>query len=587
MAHRSDDSCRLTIEHRTTPSFKVLPIPDASRPEVWLIILPFGRTLTDSTRSNTWLRRLQEFAERLHPDSIVALFTTSEDAANTWPALGTLLHFQLCVSVKLDQPRDLGPGRLPQQHAALLILSCYRGALRHVKTRIAYSYCPACDKTTKDYGGKKHTYHEYGTLLSDVWRDLAWTPDVEPVAIAERLADLFGLEPYRTLTVVSLVGDRNLRPARRRRVAAPAEVAAPALESRLLRGDCLEQLRALPEASVDFCFADPPYNLRKQYDGWDDGLDVAEYFQWCDRWLDEVARVLRPGRTGAVLNIPQGAIRHFAHLKRHLTFQNWIAWEGLSLPVRAIMPAHYAIVCFSKGPPRPLPGLEAPHVGTAREVLTSLREFYCLRAACVNHRHANGVEDRAPLTDLWWDVHRLKHNARRVDHPCQLPPTLMLRLIALFTAPGEIVLDPFDGSGTTTLCAALLGRRYVGIELSETYHNLARQRHAILERGGDPFAKANGVPRAKNSRVKRIGHVEYEVPKKTLQLDVRQIAHALGRLPTRADVERLSRYPIRYFDEYFLNWGEVCAAARTTGMSETRRAATHPEAQGDLFDGPV
>lgn len=589
MAHLSEDARRLAVQWRTLTDSAALPEPDAGRPEVWFIVLPFGRTLADAARSGAWLPRLRDFAGRLHPDSILALLTTPEDAAETWPALRKPLYFQLCVSVKLDRPRDLGPGRLPQQHASLLILSRTRGALRHAKTRIAYSYCPACDRTTKDYGGKKHTYHEYGTLLSDVWRDLAWTPDSTPDALADRLSDLFGLEPFRTLNVVSLIGDRALRPARRRRAQIEVDVAPaePALVSRLVQGDCLEQLRCLPENSVDFCFADPPYNLRKQYDSWDDGLEVAEYFQWCDRWLDELARVLRPGRTCAVLNIPQWAIRHFAHLKRRLTFQNWITWEGLSLPVRRIMPAHYAIVCFSRGAPRPLPGLAASGMGPAREILTSLREFYCLRPGCVQRRHADGIDDRTALTDLWWDVHRLKHNARRVDHPCQLPPALMLRLIALFTAPGELVLDPFDGSGTTSLCAALLGRRHVGIELSATYHALARQRHAILERGGDPFAKDDSVPCVKNSRVRRLGHVEYEVPKKTLQLEVRQIAHALGRLPTRADVERLSRYPIRYFDDYFINWGEVCAAARTTGMSERRRAPTHSEAmQGELFAGP-
>src|SRR5207253_443771 len=149
-----------------------------------------------------------------------------------------------------------------------------------------------------------------------------------------------------------------------------------------------------------------------------------------------------------------------------------------------------------------------------------------------------------PLTDLWWDLHRLKHNARRVDHPCQLPLALMQRLIALFTVPGEIILDPFNGAGTTSLCAELLGRRYVGIELSDEYHRLSMARHDLLQRGGDPFAKTAAVPRSKNSPVRRVGRGEYAVPKKTLQLEVRRIAHTLGRLPTRDEVERLSKYPI-------------------------------------------
>src|SRR5581483_7776772 len=240
--------------------------------------------------------------------------------------------------------------------------------------------------------------------------------------------DLFGLEPYRELRVV-LTGDEGDERAEYSVLSTPAgrKSLSRALATQLVRGDCLKELQRIPADSVDLCFADPPYNLSKRYDRWDDALDSVEYFNWCDRWLDELARVLRPGRTCAVLNIPQWAVRHFAHVRQGLTFQNWIAWEGLSLPVRMIMPAHYAIVCFSKGPPRPLPG---------RARLAALQELYCLRASCMRRR---GDTDRAPLTDLWWDIHRLKHNSRRVDHPCQLPPPLMQRLIELFTEPDEVV----------------------------------------------------------------------------------------------------------------------------------------------------
>jgi site-specific DNA-methyltransferase (adenine-specific) len=188
----------------------------------------------------------------------------------------------------------------------------------------------------------------------------------------------------------------------------------------------------------------------------------------------------------------------------------------------------------------------------------------------MSSRKANEVDDRGPVTDLWWDIHRLKHNSRRVDHPCQLPPTLMRRLIAIFTSPDEVILDPFNGAGTTSLCAEQMDRRFIGVELSEYYHKLALSRHKLLRLGGDPFAKGDRVPKEKNSRVKRIGGLVYKVPKKALQLEVRSIAKKLGRIPTRDDVQRHSQHPIQYFDEYFINWAEVCAAARTTGMQEMR-----------------
>ena len=589
MAHQSENTKRLPIRTFAVPSIADLPSADAGIAEVWLFVLPFGRRLADAESSTSWFRALRRFANNLGEQSILAILTTAEDAAESLPHLGDLLQFQLWVAVKLTEPLDHGPERLPEHHAALLVLSRYRTALRHTKTRIGYTYCPACDKTTKDYGGKKHTYHHYGTLMSDVWRDISYTPGEIPSEAITRLADLFGLEEYRTLNVVDLAQAGSLRPRQTRAglASVPRRAKKSGLDSCLINGDSLLELRKLPPDSVDFCYADPPYNLAKRYDSWDDAIDVQQYLSWCNDWLDELARVLRPGCTCAVLNIPVLAVRHFQHMKHSLIFQAWIAWEGLSLPVRMIMPAHYATVCFSKGVPRPLPGrvLDSPSLLEAT-ALTTLRENYCIRQSCVTMRQRAGIADREPITDLWWDIHRLKHNSRRVDHPCQLPPAMMRRLIALFTEKGEVVLDPFNGAGTTTLCAAELDRRYVGIELSEKYDALAHSRHKLLQSGGDPFEKVKRVPKAKNSRVNRIGGVKYEIPKKTLQLEVKRVASSLGHLPSRDELESLGRYPIRYYDEYFISWGEVCAAARTTGMSETRgkkTAASRPH-QPTLFD---
>lgn len=571
MAHKSEDARRLTVNWAQVSCIANLPTPNIKAPEVWLFVLPFGRISADATQCGEWFETLRQFALALNDQSVVAILTSSQDAAETWLRVNDVLQFQLWVAIKVSAPTTNGHHQLPSGHAALLILSKYRTALRHTKTRIGYSYCPYCDKTTKDYGGKKHTYHEYGTLMSDVWRDVNYSPGGDLTEIVARLADLFGMSPYRRFTVANLASVSTLESEHIERKVSASDQRGVSLDPLLIKDDCLTALRRVPANSVDFCFADPPYNLAKRYDSWDDSIDLKDYLNWCESWTGELARVLRPGRTCAILNIPMLAIQHFRHMKQSLTFQYWIAWEGLSLPVRMIMPAHYAIVCFSKGAPRPLPGLvRQAQTAIEGEALSTLREDYCLRQSCTAVRRRAGAMDREPITDIWWDIHRLKHNSKRVDHPCQLPPALMFRLIAMFTHEGEVVVDPFNGAGTTTLCAQVLRRRYVGIELSEKYHMLAESRHELLRSGGDPFAKNIDVPNAKNSRVRRIGGMKYDIPKRTLQLEVRRVAHVLGRLPTREELAAHGRYPIRYYDEYFVSWGEACAAARTTGMSENR-----------------
>jgi DNA modification methylase len=516
----------------------------------------------------TTLERLEQFVEQLGDQAVVAVLTSPERAATALPILERSLQFQLWITVKTSEPQ-ISVGCLPENHAALLILSKYRGALRHTKTRIGYSYCPTCGKTTKDYGGKKHTYHEYGTLMSDVWRDISVNLQEDASGVIDRLQDMFGLEPHRTLSLHDWRDGTQQSSAQQTAILEPVDFGAlheEILQSSLINGDCLEQLALIPDNSADFCFADPPYNLKKRYDRWDDALESRDYFVWCDEWLSELARVLKPGRTLAVLNIPLWAVRHFTKLSSipGLHFQNWIAWEGLSLPVRMIMPAHYGIVCFSKGQPRALPM-------SLSGALEPLADGFCLRATCVRNRNRTRRIDRTALTDLWSDVHRLKHNSRRVDHPCQLPPLLMERLIAAFTNPGELVLDPFNGSGTTTLVAAQMKRRYVGIELSQDYHALTQGRHVELEAGVNPFGKNETVPRTKNNLVPRVKAQRYEVSKKTLQLEVKLITKDLGHIPTRAEVAQFSSYPLEYFDAYFKSWAEVTAAARTTGMTEHPR----------------
>jgi len=603
MAHLSEDSRPLLVEQVSIRNNDELLKAVQNFNDICLIVLPLH------SEANGYKKPLEDIgffianaANKLGSEATLISLGEIADLVQVHAEIPSTLRYQHWVAVKRRFPKEINARSLPNYHFEALIHTRYKKSLKHVKTRIEYSYCPNCDKTTKDYGGKKHTYHQYGTLMSDVWRDIACELDGDISPVISRFQDLFGLEPYKKLLVLdcrfmdyisiskpdgntpdwvqSFNAIREASPqyflfGNNKKVSENKQLSN--LANRLINGSCLEQLREIPDNSIDFVFTDPPYNLGKKYSGYTDDLEIKEYFNWCDKWIAELARVLKPGRTLTLLNIPIWSIRHFLFMETILQFQNWITWDALSYPVRLIMPAHYTILAFSKGVSRELPGLigeagqtSVPSAPLAFESLKPLAEGYCLRSSCVKYRQAMQANDRAPLTDLWWDIHRLKHNSRRVDHPTQLPPHLMYRLISIFTKPDEIVLDCFNGSGTTTLTAHQLGRQYIGIEKSEKYIRIAQERHEEILQGLDPFRKEKRKLTAKNSPVPRLRKQKYEVPKKTLQLEVKRIAQKLERLPTREEVEEYGKYPIKYYDEYFVSWGEVCAAARTTGMTEVR-----------------
>jgi site-specific DNA-methyltransferase (adenine-specific) len=605
MAHLSENGHPLAVEqifvHSSDELFKT--VQDFN--DVCIVVLPLHSEVNGYKNP---LQNIGSFvanvANKLGPEATLISIGEIADLVQVQAKIPSTVRYQHWVAIKRTSPKEIDTHSLPNYHFGALIHTRYKKSLRHVKTRIEYTFCPNCDKTTKDYGGKKHTYHQYGTLMSDVWRDIACELDGDITPIISRFQDLFGLEPYKKLLVfdcrfmkyVPVSNNDNDTPDwiqnfNAIREASPqyflfgsssgqkvSENSLPSkLTDHLTNGDCLEQLKEIPDNSIDFVFTDPPYNLGKKYSGYTDDLEIKEYFSWCDKWIAELARVLKPGRTLTLLNIPIWSIRHFLFMETVLQFQNWIAWDALSFPVRLIMPAHYTILAFSKGDSRELPGLvgEAGQTSVlsaplAFDSLKPLAEDYCLRSSCVHHRKMMHINDRAPLTDLWWDIHRLKHNSRRVDHPTQLPPHLMYRLISIFTKPNEVVLDCFNGSGTTTLTAHQLGRHYIGIERSEKYFKIAQKRHEEITQGLDPFRKEERNLTAKNSPVPRLQKQKYEVPKKILQLEVKRIAQKLGKLPTHEEVEQYGKYPIKYYDEYFVSWGEVCAAARTTGMTEVR-----------------
>lgn len=255
-------------------------------------------------------------------------------------------------------------------------------------------------------------------------------------------------------------------------------------------GDCREQLLKIPEVqdkSVDLVFADPPFNWNRDYNKhetpntksnkvWDDSaMSADEYKSFTYDWLDLCIGALKP--TGAIwVNIPDDwAAEIVVHLKtRQLSMINWCIWHyrfGQNTKSRFINSKVHALY-FAKDPNKrtwnPDPILE----------MSDRRAVYA-DARTESKRDGMPAGLRLPM-DVWYGQHlgRIQGNnkERRPQHDNQLPETYLHRVIASTSNPGDTVLDPFLGSGTTAVVATALGRNFVGTEYSKDNARAAIER---------------------------------------------------------------------------------------------------------------
>ncbi len=238
-------------------------------------------------------------------------------------------------------------------------------------------------------------------------------------------------------------------------------------ETRLYVGDCREVLARLPECvehRVDLIFADPPFNWSRGYDRWDDDLPRSDYLDFTYRWLDLCVDALA-AHGSMWVNIPDdSAAEIVVHLKkRGLTMVNWCIWHfrfGQNRMGSFIMSKVHALY-FAKDPAR--------RVWNPDEILepSDRATIYFDPRTHAKKEGKNGL--RVPM-DVWYGKYwgRIQGNnkERRANHDNQLPEAYLERVIRACSNEGDLVLDPFNGSGTTLTVARALQRRAIGVEYS-------------------------------------------------------------------------------------------------------------------------
>ncbi|OGO18823.1 MAG: DNA methyltransferase [Chloroflexi bacterium RBG_16_48_8] len=251
------------------------------------------------------------------------------------------------------------------------------------------------------------------------------------------------------------------------------------MRNRIIQGDCIDVLASLPEASIDLIFADPPYNLQLRNelhrpnmtkvnavtDHWDQFDSFASYDEFTSQWLSGCMRVLKPTGTIWVIGSYHNIFR-VGKIMQDLGF--WILNDVIWIKTN------------------PMPNFRGVRFTNAHETViwASTGEG---RRYTFNHHAMKGLNDDKQMRSDWWLLplatgsERIRDENGEKAHSTQKPEALLYRIILSSSNPGDVVLDPFFGSGTTGVVAQRLHRDWIGIELEQRYVRLAQARMDVVQ----------------------------------------------------------------------------------------------------------
>lgn len=238
--------------------------------------------------------------------------------------------------------------------------------------------------------------------------------------------------------------------------------------------DCLDGLKLIEDNSIDLIWTDPPYNIGLEYEDYQDTKDEKDYFKWCDKWISESYRVLKPNGSIYVKIHRSRTFRLGVIMEENnFVFQNHIIWYSPSAYPQKTRYVNMfeSILFYSKNNEHIFNTYAEVRPKEDRSWIPNSKEY----------------KPKGQMGDIWRDITKvyagvvihpeaiLKKDGSKI-HPCQMPLDLARRSIKFSSNVGDTVLDIFAGSGTALVAAKQLKRNFIGFELSQLYVDVGNKR---------------------------------------------------------------------------------------------------------------
>ena len=265
---------------------------------------------------------------------------------------------------------------------------------------------------------------------------------------------------------------------------------------KILKGDCIKRMRKLDDGCIDLVFADPPFNIGYAYDHYEDRREDETYLDWCREWIAEVHRILKPSGTFWLAIGDDYAAELKVAAQREIGFatRSWVIWYytfGVNCK-KKFSRSHTHLFHFVKDEKKFTFNADDPEI----RVPSARALVYGDKRANPKGRLPDDTwilrpqdfqSDKygfSPNQDTWYFARVAgTFKERQGFHGCQMPEQLLGRIIRTSSNEGDLVFDPFVGSGTTLAVAKKLGREWLGYELSADYVKAAKRRIKSVTKG--------------------------------------------------------------------------------------------------------